>query len=265
MRILVLMPTYGRPRLVENAIAMFLAQDHPAEDRHLLILDDAGQLPSTRGHGWTIVSTPRRFKTLTGKYIAMVREIAPGVLAHPPDAYALMDDDDIYGPSWLSSHDQALQKSAWSHPRAVWSLHRPPAFSPTRPGLEPSAGRFWASAAVTAGLLHRTGGFQDIARPTFDQEHLRLWHDVGGYPGRPDDRDDHLPPQYVYGWGRAKRHVSAGMGRADWYESHPQSDRQAIEAIRPRLDRQTQGVLAWLAGDMPELEAIEARGPAHAM
>ena len=242
MKILCLMPTYGRPHLVESAIAMFLAQDHPAADRKLLILDDAGQLPSGNGNGWTVISTPERFPSLMAKYQAMMA--AEGwPVRFEWDAVALMDDDDIYGPRWLSSHAQALEKSTWSHPRQVWSLHRPPAKSSTEPGLEPSGGRFWASAAIRADLLQETGGFHEITRATFDQEHLALWRSVGGEPGRPDK---FAPPQYVYGWGRSN-HVSGKMGSADWYERHSlQAKVASIDLVCPRFDAQSQDVLGRL-------------------
>jgi len=104
---------------------------------------------------------------------------------------ALTDDDcpavGFYKPP-RDCRAQALEKIAWSHPRQVWSLHRPPAKSPTEPGLEPSGGRFWASAAVTAVLLRRTGGFHEIRRATFDQEHLALWRSAGGEAMRRSQR-----------------------------------------------------------------------------
>jgi hypothetical protein len=54
------MPTYDRPSLVRSSIACFLAQDHPPEQRRLLILDDAGQIEPQDGDGWTVWSTPVR-------------------------------------------------------------------------------------------------------------------------------------------------------------------------------------------------------------
>jgi hypothetical protein len=129
-----------------------------------------------------------------------------------------LDDDDIYGPQWLSSHARALAVARWSHPRNVWSLYRPIADSDIEPGQEPSGGRFWAAAAVRCDLLRELGGFAEITRTTFDQEHLKLWQQAGGEPARPDD---FAAPQYVYGWERAPRHVSLEMGdRARWYENY---------------------------------------------
>ena len=132
------------------------------------------------------------------------------------------------------------------HPRTVWSLYRPIAKSDTEPGQEPSGGRFWAAAAIRCNLLRELGGFAEITRPTFDQEHLQLWQHVGGEPARPDD---FAAPQYVYGWGRAPRHVSLEMGdRGGWYENYaarlktaPLGEPQALEI---RMDRQTRAIYA---------------------
>lgn len=72
MNILCLCPTYGRPRLLANALACFLAQDYQAHKRKLLILDDAGQFRPQRGDGWELLSTRERFASLPDKYNAML-------------------------------------------------------------------------------------------------------------------------------------------------------------------------------------------------
>ena|GEM_PF-2972079 len=89
-------------------------------------------------------------------------------------------------------------------------------------------------------LLRRTGGFHDIKRATFDQEHLALWKAAGGEPGRPDDFS---PPQYVYGWGRAPRHVSLEMGdQSGWYDNYAtramRSELELQQILLPRMDDQ---------------------------
>jgi hypothetical protein len=242
MRFLCLCPTYLRPQLAANTLACFEAQDYPAELRRLLVYDDAGQLANSGGPTWDVISTPERCPSLTSKYNAM---LAAAVL-RSYDAVALMDDDDIYGPQWLSSHANALARARWSHPRNVWSLYRPIAKSDTEPGQESSGGRFWAAAAIRRDLLEELSGFAEITRPTFDQEHLQLWRSKGGEPGRPDA---FTTPQYVYGWGRAPRHVSLEMGdSARWYDNYASSiQAQSFDVpqeIRPCMDTQTRAVYA---------------------
>jgi glycosyltransferase involved in cell wall biosynthesis len=240
MRFLCLCPTYLRPHLVANALACFEAQDHPAELRRLLIYDDAGQLANSRGPTWVVISTRERCPSLTAKYNAMLAAADLGSY----DAVALMDDDDIYGPQWLSSHAQALANGRWSHPRNVWSLYRPIAKSDTEPGQEPSGGRFWAAAAIRRDLLQEVNGFVEITRPTFDQEHLQLWQIRGGDPSRPDD---FASPQYVYGWSRAPRHVSLEMGDvARWYDNYAAHLRAApirsAVTVKPHMDEQSTAI-----------------------
>lgn len=254
MRILCLLPTYNRPQLVANAIACFRAQDYPEQNRQLLILDDAGQLATHHAGSWDIVSTATRYPSLTAKYngmLALDRTFGGERWLFPcgeTDAVALMDDDDIYGPQWLSSHAKALTTHRWSHPREVWTTYRGIARSPTEPGREPAGGRFWAAAAVRVDLLRELGGFQEITRPTFDQEHLRLWQEHGGDPGRPDALPPHSAlPQYCYGWGRAPRHVSLEMpDRQNWYANYatrlgplPAAEPLTLD---PAFDEQTRAI-----------------------
>jgi hypothetical protein len=106
MKISCLMPTYGRPTLVQNAIACFEAQDYPADRRRLLILDDAGQIAPHHSEGWSVWSMPLRMETLTAKY-AKLGELDEGWAY----VYVIWDDDDIYLPWHLSAHAIALRDS----------------------------------------------------------------------------------------------------------------------------------------------------------
>ena len=108
MNILCLCPTYGRPRLVANALACFLAQDYPEEKRRLVILDDAGQIPASQADGWAVISMPVRYNSLPDKYnalLSMERVLRPNSRW---DAVAVWDDDDIYFPWHLSAAAKAL-------------------------------------------------------------------------------------------------------------------------------------------------------------
>ena len=232
MKISCLMPTYGRPTLVQNAIACFEAQDYPADRRRLLILDDAGQLAPHHGEGWSVWSMPLRMETLTAKY-AKLGELDEGWA----DVYAIWDDDDIYLPWHLSAHAIALRDSRWSHPTKVWSLYA------GQPALEPAEGRFWSSAAVRVEFLGSLGGFIQSARADFDQVNLRAWRRFGGAPGRPE------PPSFVYGWGRSK-HSSLAMitpDNTDWYRRHEADERGRITRLTAKMDVQTKTIFASLA------------------
>ncbi len=88
------MPTFGRPAYVPEAVACFLQQDYPHKE--LILLNDCpgqmyvGDLPGVR-----IVNVPERFKTLGDKRNASI-EMASG------EIIAVWDDDDISLPWRLS-------------------------------------------------------------------------------------------------------------------------------------------------------------------
>ncbi len=99
MKLCCLMPTYGRPTLVQNALACFMAQDYPAELRRLLIFDDAGQITPQDSDGWSVRATSVRMPNLAFKYV-----ILETIDAGWADAFVIWDDDDIYLPWHLTSH-----------------------------------------------------------------------------------------------------------------------------------------------------------------
>jgi hypothetical protein len=231
MKLSCLMPTYGRPTLVQNSIACFMAQDYPAELRRLLILDDADQISPQDGDGWCLRTSSVRMPTLVSKYVIL--EAIDGGWA---DAFVIWDDDDIYLPWHLTAHANVLQQAQWSHPKMVWSLDG------DGPKLVSTGGGFWASAAVRRDLQSRINGFIPSARGGFDQAHLSTWRKHGGEPGRPE------PPSYVYGWGRAK-HCSLLMASANdtaWYSRHQMTESGRVERLVPRMDAQTLSIYAAL-------------------
>jgi hypothetical protein len=236
VKISCLTPTFGRPKLVQNAIACFLSQDYPAHLRRLLILDDAGQIEEQNADGWFVWSTTKRFDTLMAKYSKL--EALDGGWA---DAFAIWDDDDIYLPWHLSAHAAAMRTTQWSHPRQIWSLHT------GRLELEKVGRRFWASAAIRRDLHESVGGFAQSARADFDQKQLSAWRVRGGEPGRPD------PPSYVYGWRRSN-HCSSLMtnpSSRDWYARHQQMETGRVLRITPQMDGQTAAVYAALEKRIP--------------
>jgi hypothetical protein len=245
VRFLCLCATYGRPTLLANALACFEAQRHPADKRFLLICDDAGQIEPHRSSRdnptWAVMTSRQRFASLTEKYAAMM--VLSGGDWGQFDAVTIWDDDDPYGPDFLSSHARALEHARWSYPRYILTLHRPPSPGYGQPAPEISHGRFWASCAVRLDLLREMGGFIQTPDANFDQQHLQKWQDLGGDPGRPDELlDDNgqlIGPQYVYGWMRSN-HCSRKMNKPDWYQLHYQMQHEKVERLEPRMDDETQ-------------------------
>lgn len=147
------MPTYGRPLYVNEAVAMFLRQDYP--DRELIVLNDCpGQtyvcdLPQVR-----VVNRPERYPTLGEKRNGAI-ELARGELI------AVWDDDDVYLP-WRLSYSLAAM---------------------TREGREfYRAAEFWAYWGEEA--LHdnqSVPGWVNHPNTLFTRS---LWEQVGGYPAQ---------------------------------------------------------------------------------
>jgi glycosyltransferase involved in cell wall biosynthesis len=113
-----LCPTYNRAphtiRLVEEAIASFLAQDYPAKE--LIVLNDTpGQLLRYDHPEVLIVNTPFRCQTLGAKRIFLVG-LASGELLCP------WDDDDISLPWRLSRSVALLGDADYYNPQRYWFL-----------------------------------------------------------------------------------------------------------------------------------------------
>ena len=186
MKLACLCPTYGRPKLVQNALACFLAQTYPAADRRLFILDDGQQIATQAADCWQVLSCPVRYGSMKAKYDELVS------LANQwgADAYVVWDDDDVYFPWHLTAHASALATHKWSYPREVWSegggkLER-----------ERTGGNLHGSIAIGRELLETLRGWPDTRRADFDLQFIgRLL--AFAPPGRPDAV---YPPSYVFRW-----------------------------------------------------------------
>lgn len=99
------MPTYGRPAYVNEAIQMFLDQDYP--NKELIILNDCeGQIFTCNlppEAGIQVINHPERFPNLGDKRNACI-EIAKG------EFIAIWDDDDVYLP-WRLSYSYRMLKA----------------------------------------------------------------------------------------------------------------------------------------------------------
>lgn len=236
MKILCICPTYGRPQLVRNALACFLAQDHP--DKFLVIVDDARQISSGGGDNWAVLSLSRRADNLPQKYAA-------GVLAFPEfDAVSIWDDDDIYLPWHLSAANAALEAgAAVAKPFTVLSLYTV--------GLVPESGRgrFWASAVVSRDTLMRSGGFIITPRADFDQMHLSAW-------GPPTDIDC----GFVFRWASTGHPHAQGFihspADSGWYHGFPQHDKTPVPVLTPLMDVETVQVIRTVSSGTGRVSAV---------
>ena len=242
MNILCLCPTYGRPRLLANAVACFLAQDYPLHQRKLLILDDAGQIESQDHGNWQVISTPARFPSLPAKYNAMLttEQIIGSAQGLRWDAVAVWDDDDIYLPWHLSSAAEALSSGAPSaKPLRVWSL-----YGTDVPFQEDAVGRFHGSLIISVKRLREVGGWLETRRADFDQHQIAAC-------GPAADTLPHSPanaPSYVFRWQSTQASHCQGLmtspDNEDWYDRYVPSDRSDVGGVVPGFDAETRQVIS---------------------
>lgn len=240
MRILCLMPTYGRRReLLNNSLACFAAQTH--QDKQLLIYDDLGTLNETLvdSPDVMIMSTPHRSSSVGQKYNVMAAFAGmPMAMDMDFDAVAVWDDDDVYLPEHLATHAEILENHNWSKPSSIVSAY----FDP--PKIEAAHGRFHGSIAVRRDLLI-AAPWIDTTRATFDQEYLSLL----ASHSPPGDPCDLTHPQYVYRWQTSQAgHCSGLMGSKTWYQDYQPDSREPIDRLWPELDSDTQRIFGVLLG-----------------
>ena len=109
-----IMPTYGRPKYVDESVEMFLRQDYP--NKELIIVNDcAGQRFTGDYPSVFIANLNSRFDSLGDKRNYCIG-IANGSVV------AICDDDDIYLPWWLSYSISEMDrlKAQFYRPAKSW-------------------------------------------------------------------------------------------------------------------------------------------------
>jgi hypothetical protein len=229
-----LCPTYNHPELLANSVALWEAQDYPAERRLLLILDDGGSFAAQSGATWRLLCSPSRSPSLPAKYNHLA---AYGADA---DAYVVWEDDDIYLPGYISAHARTFADCELSKPAVVLSDY------PGQLVEEPAAGRFHSSLGFRRELLERIGGWPETKRADFDQQIIaRLQHEARS-AGDPFDGG---PIEYVYRWHTGAHHGQSYMRApddVDWYDRAGGQMPPHIGKLTPRLDERTKRILAEL-------------------
>lgn len=243
MKVACLCPTYGRPRLIENAITLFRMQSIPAEQRRIYILDDGAQLPETDEPDLRIIVRENRFPSLPDKYVLLAQEALRDGCTH----FALWDDDDIYLPKHLETCLEVMEREAapWAKAQEVWSTYT------GKPEIESSAGRFWASIVFTADSLAAAGGFVMTKRADFDQQFLSRLQKFHGPPATPAELT------YVFRWNdTGSAHAQHEMRFPEdekWYE---RCGKIAVlpkwPVLNPRLDEATVKTLRQIEARLAE-------------
>lgn len=258
MQFICLCPTYGRPSLVRNTLALFLAQQlHDEDAAHLVIFDDANQIAEQASrhndgrlqHTWQVLNAPE-WIPLPRKYNALLDRI--GICLSPDAWYVVWDDDDVYLPWHLQSIRTAVENephARWTHPSSVWSTYCSDPLVPLAKRLhtEDTAGRFHGSAAIRGDLLAELSGWPDTMLATFDQQQLaRLAQHPCADPNR------WSIASYVYRWADTGKHHASGAIDDGQYRQPPiqelDEDGQPtrIELLTGWLDGSTRTILSTL-------------------
>jgi hypothetical protein len=214
----------------------------------MFILDDADQLPPTKGEEWEIRSNPLRYPSMPHKYAALVKWAEQ---EYQPDIYVLWDDDDIYLPLYISDHVDALEHGLWSHPSHVYSLYT------GKVEAESAKGRFWAAGAFRKEAYDQLGGLLGVMprgvnkseelipgdrRADFDQRFLAALNKL-----EPPQEPNRPSPTFIYRWGSTLALHSSAFGRSpedeSWYERYGKQTITKVHEFSPELDYETKTIL----------------------
>lgn len=240
MRVACFCPTYARPELVENTIALFLGQDYDGPKK-LFVLDDGGQLEAENTEELQIVSTSRRYRSLPLKYDALSDMAA----AWNPDIVTIWDDDDLYLPHHLSSAVSVLAiNGAWVKPDWVWSTYS------GSPVIESAVGRFWASATMRWNAWVRMGGVPRTHRADFDQQFMSVATRLYG-EALPQCTDP-LETSFCFRWQDTRTPHSQSFIRSPddttWYDRMEAVGKLPFHGkARPKLSDVSQKTLGYIA------------------
>jgi len=146
-----IMPTYGRPDLVNESVAMFLDQDY--DKKELIIFNDcAGQRFHFEHPQVTVINQTSRFASLGEKRNACIEQANGEILA-------VWDDDDVYLPWRLSDavSEMMRQQIPFYRPAEFWA--------------------YWGS-----GDLHDNQAIPGWVNHAFCCYTKKIWAAVDGYP-----------------------------------------------------------------------------------
>mgnify|MGYP002632513660 CR=1 FL=1 len=228
--IVAICPTFRRPKLIPNVLAMWDAQTYPADRRHLIILDDGGSFESQHGSNWELISLLERMPTLGGKF----RRLAEHALTMAADIIALWEDDDVYLPWYLESHEQALRRGDISQPWAVLSNDKDGWGTSRKVGAQ---GRFHGSWAFQADCYEQSDGYPANGVHDFD---MRLNGALRRTGGVVVDTFEGREPGYLYRWQTTGYSNGSGWGKT-MYESTERCHKpERVEGrIVPQFDDET--------------------------
>jgi len=189
--------TYGRPRLLEEAIHSFLLQDYAGPKEMIVLNDYSGQILELDHPQVQVINLPKRFRTPGEKMNA-----AAALASH--DLLFVWDDDDVYLPHRLS-----------------FSVAN---FDPAKGFFKADQAWFWNTGKLTGAVKNILHAGSCWSRSRFDA--------LGGYPAEGSGYDLLFEQQlesrfpgstaprvvepeeiyYVYRWGGTGSYHLSGFG-----------------------------------------------------
>lgn len=234
MLISALCPTFRRPELLANSVALWERQYLFGGDRaELVILDDGGTFADQRGPNWRIVSVGHRYENLPAKYNALAALASPD-----SDAFLVWEDDDQYLPGYVAAHLDCLRRCELSKPRFVLSDYLGALKS------ERADGRFHSTLGFRRELFERVGGWPATRRADFDQQFIGRLEAAARTTGDPFSFAPICTSPYVYRWHTGQPHGQSTMRSPDdetWYDRAATllSETPGGKVLLPRLDART--------------------------
>lgn len=240
MHLTAICPTFRRPKLIPNILAMWEQQEYPRDQCSLLIFDDGQSFESQSGDNWRLLSRPTRCPTLGAKF----RETVSLAIAHGTDAIVLFEDDDIYLPGYLTNHAEILANHDVSQSSSIWTNDGVPG----KRREHKSIGSHHGSWGFTVDAYRRAGGYPADVNAGFDfQLHARLVR-ADCTIGRPD----HVSP-YVYRWQTSGYQNGSGWGKAIYQATEKCHSNTKGGDLTPAMDPETKAAY----------ESTDARSRVH--
>jgi glycosyltransferase involved in cell wall biosynthesis len=230
MKLAAICCTYKRPGPLAEAVESFLRQDHPADLREMIVLDDAGQYAPDAlagAAGVRLVTLPHRFRTLGEK-----RNASAALVSADVDAYCVWDDDDIYLPWHMSAAAAALAEADYTIPTVIYTDRR------TRLERKDNQYLFHGAWAFRREAFEQVGGYPFIQSGQ-DQGLLRRFK--AARLRRADPIQHNPRPSYIYRWHTAHAHHISAMG-PDGYARLGDQSATGINSIAPRWERDWLGM-----------------------
>lgn len=220
-------PTFRRPKLIPNVIAMWNLQDYDPQGRHLVILDDGQSFDEQNGDNWSIITVPDRFETLGLKFRYLCDFATSRFM--DADGIVVWEDDDVYLPHHVTAACETLKKYDVCCPSVVLSddggkgLHESPAI-----------GRHHGAWSFQADAYQKSGGYPTEPLPPFD---FRLLQRFGNAKCSIGDPIESYPISYIYRWMTTGYKNGSSFGKfihERTANTHPESKHYGL--VIPKLD-----------------------------